>query len=103
MIEDYLKKREARGQECAISMKALIFAFAASERAIKRMVAKERAAGALICSTTVNGGGYYLPATVDEVREQRDRMGKGIKARAIVLRPFRRFMKEVEKGKGVKA
>ena len=46
MIEDYLKKREARGQECAISMKALIFAFAASERAIKRMVAKERAAGA---------------------------------------------------------
>lgn len=77
MIEDYLKKREARGQECAISMKALIFAFAASERAIKRMVAKERAAGALICSTTVNGGGYYLPATVDEVREQRDRMEKG--------------------------
>lgn len=67
------------------------------------MVAKERAAGALICSTTVNGGGYYLPATVDEVREQRDRMEKGIKARAIVLRPFRRFMKEVEKGKGVKA
>ena len=31
MIEDYLKKREARGQECAISMKALIFAFAARE------------------------------------------------------------------------
>ena len=30
-------------------------------------------------------------------------MEKGIKARAIVLRPFRRFMKEVEKGKGVKA
>ena len=57
----------------------------------------------MICSTTVNGGGYYLPATVDEVREQRDRMEKGIKARAIVLRPFRRFMKEVEKGKGVKA
>ena len=102
MIEEYLEKREARGQECTISMKELIFAFAASERAIKKMVAKERAAGALICSTTVNGGGYYLPVTVDEVREQRDRMEKGLKARAIVLRPFRRYLQELDQEKKVK-
>lgn len=40
-----------------------------SVRELQALIAEERAAGAVILSTCYDGGGYYLPANDQEVRE----------------------------------
>ena len=97
MIEEYLKEREAVGAGKAISTDELKRVFHLSRRSLVDIVTRERAAGALICSTNSTKGGYYMPACVEEVRKQRDKLERGIKIRAVVLRPFRRYMKKHEK------
>ena len=97
MIEEYLKERGAVGEGKAISTDELKRVFHLSRRALVDVVTRERAAGSLICSTNSSRGGYYMPSCVEEVRKQRDKLERGIKIRSVVLRPFRRFMKEHEK------
>ena len=99
MIEEYLKEHGAIGEGKAISTDELKRVFHLSKRSLVDTVTTERAAGALICSTNSNKGGYYMPSGVEEVRKQRDRLERGIKIRAVVLRPFRRYMREYEREK----
>ena len=99
MIEEYLKDHGATGEEKAISTDELKRVFHLSRRALVDIVTRERAAGSLICSTNSGKGGYYMPACIEEVRKQRDKLERGIKIRAVVLRPFRRYMKEYEREK----
>lgn len=40
-----------------------------STRELRHEIARERADGAVILSTTAGRGGYFLPATEDEVRQ----------------------------------
>ncbi len=94
MIKEYLQARAAIGKDHAIGTKDIMEQYHMSKRAIVKQVAKEREAGALICSTTTKGGGYFLPATMEEITKERDKMEKGIAYRARALRPFRAFMKQ---------
>lgn len=66
MVVDYLKK----GRENAIPSKVLAEACGySSTRELQAEIARERAAGEVILSTTSNGGGYFLPGSEDEVRQ----------------------------------
>ena len=102
MIEEYLREHGAIGKSKAIKTSELKQAMRMHPRNIADMVMTERAAGALICSTNSGNGGYYLPSCVDEIRKQRDKLERGIKIRAVVLRPFRKYLKEYEQSKVVK-
>ncbi len=94
MIKEYLQARAAIGKDHAIGTKDIMDQYHMRRRAIVRQVAKEREAGALICSTTTKGGGYFLPATREEIAKEKVKMEKGIAYRARALRPFRAFMKQ---------
>ncbi len=94
MIKEYLQARAAIGKDHAIGTKDIMEQYHMRKRAIVRQVAKEREAGALICSTTTKGGGYFLPATMEEITKERDKMEKGIAYRAMALRPFRAAVKQ---------
>ena len=66
MIEDFLLE----GKKNAISSQRLAdLAGCKSVRELQQVIAEERAKGAVILSTAENGGGYFLPANVGEVRE----------------------------------
>ena len=58
------------GKENAISSKELtVLLRMGSVRELQQEIARERAAGAVILSTCQEGGGYYLPASGQEVKE----------------------------------
>lgn len=57
------------GRENAIPSKDLAkLAGLSSVRELQRLIARERATGAVILSTCESGGGYFLPACQDEIR-----------------------------------
>ena len=62
---------------------------------LQRQIERERAAGALILSTCARGGGYYLPASRDEIL----RFERTLRRRALstlrTLRAARRVLREV--------
>ena len=92
MIREYLKSHGAIGVKRAITTNTLVNALQVNRRQLVNMVAKERANGALICSTTKGKGGYYLPASVQEIKEQKEKLENGIRERAKAVQPFRRYM-----------
>ena len=94
MIREYLKSHGAIGRNRALTTTAIINALRINKRQLVEMVANERAAGALICSTTSGKGGYYLPANDQEIKEQKDILEQGIRVRAMALRPFRRYIQK---------
>lgn len=94
MIREYLKDHGAIGRKKALTTTAIITALHLNKRQLVEIVAKERAAGALICSTTSGRGGYYLPASFQEIKEQKDILEQGIRVRAMALRPFRRYIQK---------
>lgn len=64
MIQDYLLP----GKKNAVRSKVLAAACGfKTVRELQAAVERERRAGAVILSTTLDGGGYYLPANADEV------------------------------------
>ncbi len=94
MIMEYLETRDAYGKSHVISTKDIMNQYHMTKRAVVRRVAREREEGALICSTTAKGGGYFLPATAEDIAKEKAKMEIGIARRARVLRPFRAFMKQ---------
>lgn len=94
MIYEYLKVRAAIGKDRAISTKEIMNQCHVVKRTVVNVVSKERASGALICSTTTKGGGYFLPASIEDVAKEKEKMEKGIIYRAAALKPFRAFMKQ---------
>lgn len=93
-VKEYLKKRGAYGADKAVSTVELKNALHTVDRNVKKMVANERAAGALICSTTAKRGGYFLPATAADVFKETEKLENGIVKRAAVLAPFREFCRK---------
>lgn len=56
------------GEQNAVPRRQLASMMGISERHLRRRIAAERRAGALILSTTENGGGYFRPGSVQELR-----------------------------------
>lgn len=56
------------GKRNAISRKELVARSGLSDRQLRHQIAAERRAGAVIISTTENGGGYYRPENPEEIR-----------------------------------
>lgn len=94
MIFEYLKKNHAIGANNAIPTKEIERAFDIGKRTIARQVLQERSGGALICAKTTGKGGYYMPATIEEIEHQKDALERRIKMHALALKPFRAKLKE---------
>lgn len=90
MLYELLKERKAVGKKNALKTSEILEALHTSTRVLKRMVAEERRQGKLICSALNCGGGYYLPASLEEIEEQNRRLEKGFISRADAVRAFRR-------------
>ncbi len=103
MIEKFLRERGAIGADKAIKTKDIMEALHLKKRALTERVARERAAGALICAITTEGGGYFMPASSEEVVKQWKALERGIPFRAMALRPFRAYVKQMKKAAGEEA
>ncbi|WP_297027610.1 hypothetical protein [uncultured Dialister sp.] len=90
-VKEYLESRGAYGADKAVSTVELKNVLHTTDRNVKKMVANERAAGALICSTTAKKGGYYMPASPIDVFREMKKLENGIVKRAAVLAPFRAY------------
>ena len=99
IIEKYLHTANAIGRENAVRTADITRDLSIAKRAIVKQVLKERSNGALICSTTSGRGGYYLPATIEEVETQKAILENGFKQRALAVRPFRRALADYKAGK----
>lgn len=96
MIFEYLDDRKAYGRNKAVSAVELRNYMKCTPRRLHALIYSERKAGKLICSTSTAGGGYYLPASVEDVRDF-VRMQEGrIKKHAVTLRAARAFLKKYE-------
>lgn len=100
-IEKYLKECHAIGRDNVVLTSDIMRDLAIAKRAIVKRVLEERSNGALICSTTSGNGGYYLPATIEEIETQKAILENGFKQRALAVRPFRQALKEYKAGKEV--
>lgn len=66
LVKDFLRP----GRENAVPSRELAaLCGCGSVRELQSEIAKERAAGEVILSSTAHGGGYYLPGNEDEVLE----------------------------------
>lgn len=96
MISDILRKLGAVGKAHAVRTKAVMKAAGISNRKIRAAVYRERKAGVLICSDTK--GGYYLPASVEEVRDFIRIQERRIESHAVTLRAARAYVRKADKG-----
>ncbi len=103
MIAEFLKERGAIGAGKAIKTKDIMEALHLKRRALTKRVAMERAGGEPICSTTTGGGGYFLPATSEEILREWEKLERGIPRRALALRPFRAYVKQMKAAAGKEA
>lgn len=94
MIEAILRKNKAIGREQAMTINELCIAARTTPREITKAIEEERKSGVLICSKMEGKGGYFMPANDVEVREQYESLQRRIKAQAITIRAFRRYMEE---------
>lgn len=97
MLYEYLQEKGATGAENAISTAAIQAAFKLGRRGVVQLAADERKAGRLIC-TGGGAGGYYIPATDEEIIAQRKRLEKGFISRADAVRVFRRACRAMKEG-----
>ena len=73
-----------QGKENAISTRdLLLISGLKSSRAMQNAIKRERANGALILSTSKNGGGYYLPSDGEKGRMELLEFEGTLKARAL--------------------
>lgn len=93
MIIEFLKK----GKQNAIPSKQLAkIASCSSVRELQALVSRERQQGAVILSTSRNGGGYYLPSDADEVREFIRTLDARARHTFLALRSARKYLRELE-------
>ena len=82
----------AEGKENAISTKDLCEAVGGvSVRELRKMVADERMAGAVIASSST--GGYYIPSNRSEIEEFVRTLDSKARSIMVVLRSARKFLK----------
>lgn len=86
-----------RGKENAITTEELMRACHLEHRRdLTLQIAKERAEGALICSTTSGQGGYYLPQSRDEVAEFINSMSNRAKNTFKAVKAAREYLKQID-------
>lgn len=93
MIYEYLKQRRAYGVNHAVPGKTIRQDLGYTARRFDAALYKERKAGRLICNKSKAGGGYYLPACVEDVREFVRQQEGRIKKHAVTLKAAREFLK----------
>lgn len=81
------------GEAEAVSMRELARITGLDDRELRREIEKARRAGILICSS---GKGYFMPETLQELREYVHLMGARIKTGRSCLRPFIRELRRRE-------
>lgn len=96
MIYEYLRQHEAYGKSSAIPGDTIRGDLCLSLRHFDRILYGERKAGRLICNNATVGGGYYLPACLDDVKEFVRVQESRIKKHAVTLRAARAYLKEHE-------
>lgn len=79
-IESILTEYGAIGEAAAIPKAVLLQVTGISPRAIRRRVQNERMAGAIICGKMHGEGGYYLPATREEIEHFTNAQNSRIRA-----------------------
>ena len=93
MIVELLKK----GRQNAIPSKQLAkLTGCKNVRDLQTLVSQERQQGAVILSTSRNGGGYYLPSDAEEVREFIRTLDARARHTFLALRSARKYLKELE-------
>lgn len=90
-----LKQLNARGKENAVPAKTLAEMLHTSIRQVKKWVEIERRCH-FICSKTTDGGGYYRPATIAEIKEYIKQQENRIAKHSITLRFARLFEKRLK-------
>lgn len=93
MVQEKLQ----RGKEKAITSVELVkLCGFTSKRELQLQIARERADGAIICSTTVGQGGYYLPQDKEEVREFIKSMTSRAKQTFNSIKSARKYMEQID-------
>ena len=93
MVEELLN----RGKENAMTTDELMRACHLEHRRdLTIQISKERAAGALICSTTSRQGGYYLPQSREEVAEFINSMSNRAKNTFKAVKAAREYLKQID-------
>ncbi len=83
------------GRKNAIPMRELALLLNVYPRALRAIIQRERANGAAICSD-FRGGGYYLPANVDEALDYLNQQKARVKSAAAALNGVRAFIEGAE-------
>lgn len=93
MVHEQLK----RGKENAMTKAELMELCGFTDtRALQLQIAKERADGAIICSTTAGQGGYFLPQDKEEVREFIKSMTSRARKTFNAIKSARKYMKIID-------
>lgn len=93
MVHEKLK----RGKENAITSAELMKLCGFNDkRTLQMQISKERAEGAIICSTTVGQGGYYLPQDKEEVQEFIKSMTSRARKTFKAIKSARKYMKIID-------
>lgn len=100
MIYEYLEECGAVGPDRAVNGETLRKYLELPPRRLNEQINRERREGKVICSRTDNGGGYYLPATVEDVRELVRQQEGRIRAHALTIRAARQWLKQYRKDHG---
>ena len=90
MIEELLNK----GHENKVTKTNLLSVLGMSERELVKQIHNERKAGALILSTTTDGGGYFLPANDAELKAYIKSMENRAANTFVAIRSARAALKE---------
>ena len=97
MIVDILRNIGAIGNINAAKKETLISLSGLDDRTLRQAIEDERKAGNLICSTTGHNGGYYLPSSIVDVKEQENRM----KSQAVALAPFKEHIRKAGENESI--
>jgi hypothetical protein len=91
-----IKELLPSGKDNAIQTKELMKLCGLDKRQMIKQIHKERAAGAVICSTTAGAGGYYMPASLQEAQECLDSMESRGKSIFSCIKALRDYVKQIE-------
>lgn len=87
----------SRGKENAKTSEELIKAgHFSNKRELTMQISRERDAGVIICSTTSGRGGYYLPASREEIQNFVNSMSKRAKNTFRAVKNAKRLLREVQ-------
>ena len=93
MIEKFLLEGK---QNATASQTLADLAGCKSVRELQEVIAQERAAGAVILSTCKDGGGYFLPANLGEVKEFIVTLESRGRNTLLALESAKAYLKQIE-------